>query len=154
MVWNSFHEGTVQKWQEPRTTDTSFSPWLLGQFKHAHQIAEDSQTPSTFRDSQKLGGKSAGSPRWELLTCLLFCCVWGDKREWRVQPSEMLLICSDSQPFYPIIIPSFPRMETRETQNIKKKRERERIVDLCSRQQKQLGSLCFNVRILTLKRQK
>lgn len=57
-------------------------------------------TPDMHRQTE-VGWKVGWVPKvGSYVTRLLFCCVWGDKREWGVQPSEMLLICSESEPFY------------------------------------------------------
>lgn len=94
-------------------------------------------TPDMQRQTE-VGWKVGWVPKvGSYVTRLLFYCVWGDKREWGVHPSEMLLICSESEPFYSH---NYPRLsEDRDWRDL----EHQKIVDWRSRQQKQLGSLCF-----------
>lgn len=57
-------------------------------------------TPDVQRQTE-VGWKVNWVPKvGSYVTRLLFYCVWGDKRERGVQTGEMLLICSESEPFY------------------------------------------------------
>lgn len=68
------------------------------------------KTPRQTEVGRKVGWVPKGGG---CVTRLLFCCVWGDKREREVQSSAMLLICSDSQPFYSHNYPQLSEQENR-----------------------------------------
>lgn len=94
-------------------------------------------TPDMQRQTE-VGWKVGWVPEvGSYVTHLLFYCVWGDKSERGVHPSEMLLICSESEPFYSH---NYPRLSEDGNWRVL---EHQKIVDWRSRQQKQLGSLCF-----------
>lgn len=68
------------------------------------------KTPRQTEVGRKVGWIPEGGG---CVTRLLFCCVWGDKREREVQSSAMLVICSDSQPFYSH---NYPQLSEQENQ--------------------------------------